>query len=96
MFDMVLEALEDNLQARIRDIVPFLFLSKNTRTLKVVIQYLLVNAGNFYRALFLFYVLIFFSTLDFGLYEKRFLLGPKEMQYIAKYRWVLLCILLEP
>ena len=72
MFDMVLEALEDNLQARIHDIVPFLFLSKNTRTLKFVIQYLLVNAGNFYRVLFLFSVLIFFSTRDLNCMRRGF------------------------
>lgn len=52
MFHMVLEALEDNLQARIHDIVPFLFLCKNARTLKFVSQNLLVNAGNFFRDYF--------------------------------------------
>ena len=72
MFHMVLEALEDNLQARIHDIVPFLFLCKNARTLKFVIQNLLVNAGNFYRVLFLFYVLIFFSTLTLDCMRRGF------------------------
>ena len=59
MFDTVLEALEDYLQARIHDIVSFFFLSENTCTLNCVIQYLLVNAGNCYRVVFLSYVLSF-------------------------------------